>query len=411
MKKYFVLFYLMLLPYSVFGQQDTTADELFQKARTEAFDRKDYPAAIATAKEALVQAPDYTDISVFLGRLYTWSGDTAKARQVFTGLHQKKVEDADFFLAYASLEYWNDQNAKALELADEGLNYNPRSADLLLLKAKIYQSLKDYEASQVILKKLLADDPKNSEARALLLKLDDLTAKNAVGITYNFTHFDKQFADDWHLIGLSYKRSTSIGSFIVRANYANKFGSGGTQLELEAYPRLSDMFYLYVAAGFSGDVGIFPKYRTGLSLNANLPKSYEAEIGVRQLYFADNIVLYTAAVGKYYKNYWFNLRAYITPDGSEISQSYTGTVRYYTKGADDYFSVTAGTGISPEDYRSNLLDDQNYKLTTYKFGFGYNFTVNTANLFSVSAMYFNQEYLKGKIGNQYDFNIGYTRKF
>ncbi|MGV7608803.1 YaiO family outer membrane beta-barrel protein, partial [Mycobacterium kansasii] len=63
------------------------------------------------------------------------------------------------------------------------------------------------------------------------------------------------------------------------------------------------MFYLYVGGGYSGDVSLFPKYRTGVSLNANLPHSFEAELGYRQLYFSNSIWMYTAAVGKYYKNF------------------------------------------------------------------------------------------------------------
>ncbi len=411
MRKYLVLFLLIILPVSVFSQQQESADELFVKARSAAFDEKDYPKAISLAREALVSAPNYTDISVFLGRVYTWSDDLGNARQVFSDLQKRGVQDEDFFRAYASLEYWNDQYKDALLILNDGLTYHPQSQDLLLLKSKVLYSQGEYRSAQEIAKSLMDQDSKNEEARAQFLKIDDLTTKNAIGLTYNFTHFDQQFDDNWHSVGVSYKRSTSLGSIILRANYANKFASDGTQLELEAYPRLSKRFYLYVGAAYSNDVGIFPKYRTGLSLNVNLPKSYEAEIGVRQLYFSDNLFLYTAAVGKYYKNYWFNLRAYITPDEKQISHSYTGTVRYYTKGADDYLSVLAGTGISPEDYRSNLLDDRDYKLKTYKFGLGYSFSYQKSNLFNVSATYFNQEYRKGQVGNQFDFNIGYTRKF
>lgn len=410
MRRYLILLLLIILPGAVYSQHQESADELFVKARSAAFDEKDYPKAIEFAKQALVSAPDYTDISVFLGRLYTWSGDLQSARNIFSELQKKGVQEEDFFRAYASLEYWNDQYEDALHILNEGLVYHPQSPDLLLLKGKVLYSQRDYQSAQEIAKNLMAQNSKNEEARALFLKIDDLTSKNAVGINYNFTHFDKQFDDNWHMVGVSYKRNTNIGSVIIRANYANKFASDGTQLEIEAYPRLSKLFYLYVGAAYSNDVGIFPKYRSGLSVNVNLPKSYEAEIGVRQLYFTDHLLLYTAAVGKYYKNYWFNLRAYITPDESQISHSYTGTVRYYTKGSDDYISVLAGTGISPEDYRSNLLETD-YKLKTYKIGVGYNFSYEKSNLFNFSATYFNQEYRRGEIGNQFDLSVGYTRKF
>lgn len=410
MKRYSTFLFALLFPITMYSQQNLSADELFVKARNAAFEQKDYPASIALAKEALEKAPNYTDISVFLGRLYTWNKDLVSARAVFEELGKKEVQDEDYFLAYASLEYWNDQNTKAIEILDKGLSYHPKSEILLLLKAKVYFGMDNYEEADKAVTTLLSINPKNTEARALAVRINELNSKNAIGIVYNYSHFDKQFDDDWHIVGVSYKRITPIGSVILRGNYANKFAQGGTQIELEAYPRLSKMFYLYVGGGYSDDVGLFPKYRTGVSLNANLPHSFEAEIGYRQLYFSSSIWMYTAAVGKYYKNFWFNLRTYITPDSKNISHSYTGTVRYYTKGAQDYFAFQIGTGISPEENRNNLLENETFKLKTFKIGGEYNFSYHSS-LFSIGTMYYNQEYRPGEKGNQFDITLGYTRKF
>ncbi|SMO64607.1 outer membrane protein, YaiO family [Chryseobacterium rhizoplanae] len=410
MKRYSTFLFALLFPITMYSQQNLSADELFLKARNAAFEQKDYPASIALAKEALEKAPNYTDISVFLGRLYTWNKDLVSARAVFEELGKKEVQDEDYFLAYASLEYWNDQNTKAIEILDKGLSYHPKSETLLLLKAKVYFGMDNYEEADKAVTTLLSINPKNTEARALAVRINELNSKNAIGIVYNYSHFDKQFDDDWHIVGVSYKRITPIGSVILRGNYANKFAQGGTQIELEAYPRLSKIFYLYVGGGYSDDVGLFPKYRTGVSLNANLPHSFEAEIGYRQLYFSSSIWMYTAAVGKYYKNFWFNLRTYITPDSKNISHSYTGTVRYYTKGAQDYFAFQIGTGISPEENRNNLLENETFKLKTFKIGGEYNFSYHS-NLFSIGTMYYNQEYRPGEKGNQFDITLGYTRKF
>lgn len=411
MKKYVSLLLFIILPFCVYSQESLSSDELFANARNAAFEKKDYTTAINLAKQALEKSPNYTDISVFLGRLYTWTDKVDAARQVFEELEQKNTQDEDFFVAYASLEYWNNNYEKAINIIDKGLNYHPKSEALLLLKAKIYNSNNNFVEAEKTTSAILEINPKNTEARALSIRIKELTSKNAVGITYNYSHFDKQFADDWHIVGLSYKRVTPIGSVILRGNYANKFGEDGTQLELEAYPRISKTFYLYVGAGYSGDVGIFPKYRTGVSLFANLPKSFEGEIGYRQLHFTNNIWMYTASVGKYYKNFWFNLRTYITPDSKNISHSYTATTRYYTKGANDYLAFLIGTGISPEESINNLLGNETYKLKTFKVGGEYYFSVKKTNLFSVSATYYNQEYSPNQKGNQIDITLGYTKTF
>ncbi|WP_400263581.1 YaiO family outer membrane beta-barrel protein [Sphingobacterium sp. SG20118] len=155
----------------------------------------------------------------------------------------------------------------------------------------------------------------------------------------------------------------------------------------------------------------FPNTETGVSLYANLPHSFEGEVGYRQLYFTDNIWMYTASLGKYYQNFWFNLKTYLTPSNENISQSYAGTVRYYTKGTNDYLGFIIGTGLSPEENRSNLLDMSIYKLKTFKVGAEYNLSINQTNLFSLSSTYYNQEYKPGFKGNQLDVTLGYIKTF
>lgn len=388
-----------------------SSDELFIKAKQEAFDQKDYPKAIQSIRQALSQSPDYTDLSIFLGRLYTWSDQIDSARVTFDQLWDRDVDTDDFYLAYASLEYWHDDADKALKIIEKGLSKSPTSETLLFLKAKVLYSGNRYEQSATVLDKILALNAKNTEAREMAAKINDVTSKNAVGVTYNYVHFDKQFANDWHIVGVSYKRRTGFGSLIFRTNYANKFADNGVQFELEAYPRLSKIFYMYIGTGYSNNVGLFPKFRTGVSLYANLPKSFEGEIGFRQLYFSDNLFMYTASVGKYYQNFWFNLRTFLTPSNSNVSHSYSGTIRYYTKGANDYLGIHFGTGISPEESRNNLLEGSLYKMKTFKMGVDYNFSIQKRNLFSISATYFNQEYQPKQKGNQLDVSLGYVRNF
>lgn len=412
MKPYAIVIFLSILcPTLLFGQiDDLSPDELFTHARSAAFDSKDYPKAIELTKLALQKSSDYTDLQVFLGRLYTWSDKIDSATYVFEDLHRKNTKDEDFYLAYGYLLYWNDLNEKAETIIQEGLKEHPSSEDILLLHARYHNGIKNYDEAEQSVTKILQINPKHTEANSLVQSLKTYTAKNAISINYDYTHFDKQFADDWHIVGLSYKRATSLGSILFKTNYANKFADNGLQFELEAYPRLSKMFYLYVGAGYSDNVGIFPRYRTGVSLYANLPQSFEGEIGYRQLHFSSSIWLYTASVGKYYQNLWFNLRTYLSPDQESISHSYTATVRYYLKGADDYLGFQIGTGISPEENRNNLLLED-FKLKTYKIGANYNFSIQKRNLFQISATYFNQEYRPAEKGNQYDFSIGYSRVF
>jgi YaiO family outer membrane protein len=409
------LFILLLLTTLInsnfaFAQQQLSSDELFQQARKAAFERKDYALATELSKKALLVSPDYSDIRIFLGRVYTWWNKTDSARECFKKVLNLQPENEDASSAYADLEYWNNNAQEALLICENGLSFHSQSKVLLLKKAKCLIELKRYKQANDDLAALLKTDPKNAEARSLLEKIKDKSAKNKIGVSYDLATFDKQFDDPWHIVSLDYSRSTKAGSFIGRVNYANRFKTNALQFEADAYPRISRTFYSYINAGISNKSGVFPQYRSGFSLYANLPKSFEAEAGLRYLYFSDATWIYTASVGKYFKNYWFNLRSYITPATKSVSNSYTFTTRYYFKET-NYFGVALGTGISPDETANNIQLANLYKLKSYRISADYRNTFKTLNSILFSFSLLQQEYLPKVTGNEFLFSVGYQRRF
>ena len=387
------------------------SDELFKQARAAAFDNKNYPVAISISKQALQKSPDYKDIRVFLGRVYTWSDKLDSARNEFETVLRQEPAHEDASLAYANLENWNDGPQKALELINTSLQQHPESKELLLLKAKILSAQENYREANAVILKLLSSDPKNANVRAMAERIQDRSSINKVGLSYDFIHFDKQFTDPWHLASFDYGRQTKFGSLTGRINYANRFKSNGLQFEVDAYPRISSTFYTYVSGGYSADVGVFPNYRAGFSLYANLPKSFEADAGFRYLRFSDNTWIYTFALGKYISNYWLNFRSYLTPSTASISQSYALTLRYYFGGTDDYFKISAGTGLSPDETSNNVLLNNTYKLKSNNVSLGYSHSFNSLNVISINTSWQNQEYRIKTFGNQINGGLSYKRRF
>ena len=396
-----------------YAQSGPSSDDLFQQARKTAFDQKNYPKAIALCKEALEKSPDYADIRIFLGRLYTWSGKTDSARAEFVRVINKTPDYEDVSLAYGSLEYWNNNSTKALQIVNEGLKYHPNSKDLLLLKAKVQNDLRQFKEANTTVTTLLKEDKSNTEARAIADRIKDNAAQNKVTVAYDYITFDKEYNDPWHLASIDYSRQTSLGSIVGRVNYANRFKTGGAQFEVDMYPHISNTFYAYVSGGYSDNVGVFPHYRAGFSLYASLPAAFEAEGGFRYVNFSSSTWIYTAAVGKYLGSFWINLRTYLTPSYQSISQSLALRVRYYTGGADDYFTFGTGTGVSPDDPRNIffLNNGINYKLHDNNITLGYRHAFKTFNTIFINASWDNQEYKFNTHGNQYDIGIGYQRRF
>jgi YaiO family outer membrane protein len=407
----FILF-LFLFQYSQAQDQTIGAEELFAKARSAAFDQKDYSTAISLSKQALLKSPGNSDVTIFLGRLYTWTKQPDSARQTFNLVLNKQPDNADASLAIASLEFWEDNSEKALTYVNSGLKHNPEAKDLLLLKSKILNDLKRWSEANIEIEKVIKADPNSTEARTLAARIKENSSKNKIGVTYDFIYFDKQFDDPWHLVSVDYSRQTKFGSVTGRVNYANRFKTNGAQFEIDAYPRISNTFQAYVSGGYSNNVGVFPRYRAGFSLYANLPASFEAEAGFRYLTFGESTWIYTASIGKYYKSFWFNIRTFLTPSTDNVSQSFALTSRYYYGGADDYFSLRLGTGLSPDDPQNSvLIGDSGYRLRSNNITLGYRRAFKSLNILMVNFGLDNQEYRLNTKGTQVNLGLGYIRRF
>lgn len=389
----------------------TTADGLLFAAKHAAFNEKDYNKAKGFCMKGLSIAPDYADIRILLGRLYAWTKEYDSAKTCFTTVLNEKPDYEDASLALADVQYWNNENNAALETINAALQYHPTSEDLLIRKAKVLTAMQSYQQADSLLNIILKRDKKNTNALSLSNNIRNNIALNRIGINYDFVTFDKGFTSrsPWHYVDLSYIRQTKKGAVIANVNYANRFDKNGVQFELEAYPRISKTFYCYLDLGYSDAQRVFPTWRAGFSIFANLPKGFEADAGWRYLYFSNVTNTFTAHVGKYYKNYLFGVRTFLSPGESDISQSYNIFTRYYYGTIFDYFEVLLGTGISPDDRSINPLIVTHLK--TYRGSVFFKHQVGNLNILSFDASIINQELHSGKKGNQFQVGVGYQRRF
>lgn len=389
---------ISLAPFIGFAQ---SSDELFQKAREYAFKKNDYLSAKEFCKEALVKSPNYSDISVFLGRLYTWDKMYDSARTVLYGVINRDPSNYDAYNAAIDMEYWSDSYEQALKISETAIKQYPKSEEFLLKKARVLGATKNYSDAFSTLEVLFAINNTYPDAILYAERLKEEVRINAVTLTYDYDSFDKTF-DPWHAVSLAYSRQTPIGSVIGRINYANRFLENGVQFEVDMYPRFAEGLYAYLNAGYSKD-NIFPQYRFGASLYYSLPLSFEIDAGIRYLNFgSSDVKIYTGALGKYYSNFWFSLRSYITPSISRASYSYSLLVRYYLLGADDYITVSGGWGISPDD-RANYSSDL---LVSRKFSAEYQTKLSSIIIGYISAGISGEEFVTNNIRSRYSAGLG-----
>lgn len=348
MKKIITFFigFMLIGSTVVLGQNkmdELTVEELYEKARTAAFSDGDYDKAREYAYEALNRSSTYHGIRIFVARLYGWEGNYDKAREELHQVLEQDQENRRAYLVITDIEKWSKNFDKALQLVNRAINYHPEDEELLLKKASLLYSMEEYEMSEKIYKKILEQSSGNKKARDGLKSVQLKQMKYSATLSYRYDHFRDIF-DPWKFTEFGLSRQTPYGSLIGRVQYAQRFGSSGTQFNLDAYPSISNGLYAYVSGGYS-EGSIYPRYRFGLSLYKSLPGSFELEAGIRYLDFvASQTDIYTASLTKYLGSYLFTLRTYFVPGPQGNSKSFSGVARRYFGDANTYLSITGGFG-------------------------------------------------------------------
>jgi len=382
-------------------------DSLFVQAKQYA-KSNDYAKAEKLCSDILAVKED-GDVRFYLGLLYSWDGKYDDARKELKKVQETRPASEEVILALANNELWSDNPQAALDILNKALVNSPNNEEFLYLKAKALNNLKRYDEAIAVLEQLLKINPNNEKAKALLASIKVANMKNALMIDYIHDFVDNGTMR--HLAYLQYNRKTKIGTVIGRLNYANRFHTEDLQLEADAYPSTGKHNYLYLNAGFSG-AKLFPKYRFGAEFFQGLPKSFEASLGFRYLIFSSSDVnIYTGSVGKYWGNYWFSFREFVTPSGKRVSFTEILQARRYFNDAENYLGLQYSHGSSPDDIHTYLLNYESLRLQSDKIKLTYNHRFNLVWIGAVSAAYEHQEVFPSVFSNIYTIDISLQRIF
>jgi YaiO family outer membrane protein len=375
--KAFVLLLCLMGSVSASAQVDTLSlgsDELFAIARNEAFNGSRAKAQIYL-NVVLDLSPTYSEVRVFLGRTYAWDDKYDSARVAFTTVIEQDPNYMDAYSALADVEFWDDKPQMALEVTQSGLKRDANNEVLLYKKAKALVALQKETEASLVLDMLLTINPSHEDGKSLQNKIKEASIKNSIALNYNNDLFSDVF-DPAHYANLQYGRVTSKGSLFFRGNYSKRFGSTGYQGEVDFYPSLGKGLYMYLNYGYANST-LFPEHRVGAELYFKLPKSFEGSVGLRYLYFSQSstATLYTATLGKYWRNYWFSVRTFITPNESGVSNSYIFLARRYFADADNFLGLSGGFGFSPDQRFQSIAEEDIITLKSRKIGAEYQRTI------------------------------------
>src|ERR1051325_6523082 len=170
----------------------------------------------------LERYPDYSDVRVFLGRLYSWDGRYDEAREELLVVLSKSGASIDASSAAIDVELWSGHADQALVYAEQGIRSNPTEPAFPYKKALALEKLDKPEEAAESAQQAMDLNPADKDSSALLHRLKSAGRLYRLSIDYGFEHINS-FADPWHAGTVSLSRKGAFGTIAGHFNYANRF--------------------------------------------------------------------------------------------------------------------------------------------------------------------------------------------
>ncbi|HYW46354.1 MAG TPA: YaiO family outer membrane beta-barrel protein [Bryobacteraceae bacterium] len=325
------------------------------------------PEALELLEKRLAEEPADADARTLHGIILSWDGRYDEARRDLEAVLARHRDYGDALRALINVEMWSDHPERAEALARDALRRNPNDTALLLARAKALRALGQSREALATVRHLIDVDPGSQEAASQERDLGDSLRH----WTASFDHSSEWFSDGrapWREEQVQLSRQTGLGSVIARFSQADRFSIVSQQVEIDAYPHIRPGTYAYLNVGYSADAALYSRYHFGAELYQSLGHGWEGSAGFRQMHFSSNVNIYTPSLTKYYGNWMFTGRMFLTPGSAGASRSAGFQVRRYYGDGTDYWGLRYGHGSSPAE-TLGIYDPQILNSTSLTFEF------------------------------------------
>jgi YaiO family outer membrane protein len=336
------------------GQIVAETDDILIQARSLATN-KQRPEALDRLRRHLAGHPRDVDARLLLGIILSWEGRYNEARSELSLVLEGSPDYADAILTLINVEFWDDHPERAEALAHEASQRHPENLDFLRAEAKALKRLNRRAEARRLLDTFLEQRPNDRSLKTLRDELRDELPEAPEIWTVSINHSNIWFSDHRSTFQedrFSLKRVTPFGAVFGRYYQANQGSTRSNLFEMEAYPRIRPGTYAYLAGAFSPDAELYAHYRFAGDIFQSFPKGFEASGGYRMFRFTGNVNMLTGSIGKYYGNWLYTVRTYITLDQAGPSRSFQISARRYFGDGERYMTFRFGTGSSPFEVRS-----------------------------------------------------------
>ena len=295
------------------------------------------------------------------------------------------------------------------------VNSYPSYGDARILLGRILAWQKNYSAAAAVIDTLLMSEPENADALSaksdiMLWSKENSPVSTGIRTGYSFDTFSDPYKRYWQVFNAGAQHRFKRGLVAGGVNIGNAIIGEPTpdnatewQLEAEAYPKLSNKNYAYLAYAYSPGA-YFPGHRAALEIWQVLPAGWSVSAGMNYYYFDRNIFLALASVEKYLGRYWLSLRGFLYFKDNGLTTSEYFNIRRYFNDA-NYLQLTLGAGTAPDepfDIQTDLM-----RLSAYSARLAYNVALAPKLMMRIGAGYSYEEYQENIWRNRFEGNINF----
>lgn len=314
------------------------------------------PEAIRRLRARLASSPTDSDARVLLAAVLSWDGHYEEARAELAQVVKESPNRGDALNVLVNIELWSDHPDRAEVLTRGALRRRPKDTELLFGHARALNALNRIPEARDVLDRLLLVDPRHADGLKLRARVGENLRRWSAGVSTSVDWFnDNRLA--WQETSVQLKRRTNVGTVILRASQAERFGSRDQQFEIEAYPSIRPGTYLELGAGWAPMAELYPVRKFMGDIYQSLGGGYQASIGMRRLDFTDPVHIYVGTLTKYYSDWAFTGRVFLTPGTIGTSRSFHVSARRYFGDGTQYVGARVSQGSTREEIRG-LNDTQ-----------------------------------------------------
>lgn len=366
-----------------------TPEERFEKVRLLSGEEK-YEEAIEVLNSLISDHPNNLDYKIYLGRVYSWSGNYDAARDTLLPIVKNHSENEEALQALLNTYLWSGEYEKVLEYVEVAINrFRENKVEYQLIKLRVLEekdSVKDGLSMVDSLRKSSSNSKRVKAAETRLLKKQ----KNNVQASYTNSYFTTDQFDAWHLGSISYSRDWEKIPTEFRLSYANLFNRYDIQFETDLYPEISQQSYLYLNLGIAPKNILFPVFRAGAEYFYEFNSGLSLSGGGRFLKFSDDTIpMVTGHARKNWRDYYLQYRPVLVMKDHDFFPTHTVSVRKNWFVNESFIQLDLQYGTVP--YFLFITEDFE-RVSSKGIGFQSQFRIEKNLLVKLSLMYEQEEY-------------------